>query len=232
MIDVVMLTHTKDIDIFKMTCRAVATMLGDNPHDRMRVILVESNPGFYDYKEAFPNEPIVVVEYPQAPFNYNKALNVGFNYLLANSQYVVIANNDILCEDKWFDRLALMMIRYGLAAASPFCPGWPPHEELGIDFEVFIGTRTSYEFCGWCVCIKRDALDSIRPLDERFRFEFQDVDMVDQLTRRNYRCGLVTQSKVHHLLNKSHHLIPAEDRHGMIEGAREIYLNKQNEQPA
>jgi hypothetical protein len=227
-VDVVMLTNTADWDIYKMTCEAIRSLrLSDECVD-FNVILVESAevvPGGWDYDGIAD----LVVRTP-APFNYNQALNVGFDKLspvegrIDLTQCVVICNNDLVFRRGWFSEMNLAMIEYNLDVASPVSPGWPPHEELckQLMSTTFFGTRTSYEVAGWCFCIRRDALDAIRPFNEKFAFEFQDVAMVKELQRAGYgKMALVRHSQVVHLLNQSHRLI--ENRQGMIEGAVEIY---------
>lgn len=234
MIDVVMLTNTADEGIFKMTLDALRSLDESEIAIDFNVILVESNGQFHDgiprwdYTKFFP---VTLLPFKGEKFNYNAALNQAFEHLSPDSTHVVISNNDVLFHKQWASLLTGFMSRYHLHVGSPFAPGWAPHEEnFTDDWEVYLGTRTSFEVTGWCVCLRRDALEAIRPFDERFGFEFQDVDMVDRLIEAGYnRMGLVRQSYVTHLLNQSHHLIG--DRKGMIEGAREIYLQKRNEQP-
>lgn len=241
MIDVVMLTNTADEGLFKMTLDALRSLDESEIAIDFNVILVESNGDFeqvaptlrvprrWNYLDYFPG--ITLLEYRGEKFNYNAALNQAFEHLSPDSTHVVISNNDVLFHKQWASVLTGFMSRYHLHVGSPFAPGWAPHEEnFTDDWEVYLGTRTSFEVAGWCVCLRRDALEAIRPFDERFVFEWQDVDMVDRLIEAGYnRMGLVRQSYVTHLLNQSHHLIG--DRTGMIEGAREIYLQKRNEQP-
>lgn len=229
MIDLIMLTNTADKAIFDMTCGALESLYLSENDIEFNVILVESNPSApYRFGDFFP---LTMIQYEGEKFNYNAALNQAFNHLSSDSKFVVIANNDLVFHSHWAYILTKEMEKHKLHVGSPFAPGWEPHEENFGDYaDVFLGTRTSFEVAGWCVCLRRDVLEAIRPFDERFCFEFQDVDMVDKLLNMGYNSiGLVRHSRVRHLLNQSHRLIAEQDRSNMIEGARHTYMQKQNE---
>lgn len=230
-VDVVMLSYTKDREIFDMTCEALNSLDESELAYRFNVVLVETNTQYREQGFDYTGLYAIKVITPDIPFNYNAYLNIGFQHISQkpyDAPLVVIANNDLLFRKGWFSRLHNAIEQNRLDVASPRSPGWHVHEEHFPKTGVYIGTRTSFEVCGWCLCVWRNLLEEILPLDERFRFEFQDVDFVDQLIKLGHnRMGLVCESEVVHLLNKSHRLI--ESRDGMIEGAREIYLGKQNE---
>lgn len=233
-VDVIMLSNTADADLYYMTSRAIQSMRIADKTATFNVILVETQSAEFLEKNHFSYGGIHVVHAPE-PWGYNRALNAGFEHLSQPEGRVitactVICNNDLVFRRGWFHALYLDMIEYDLAVASPVSPGWRPHEELCTQSmsTTFFGTRTSYEVAGWCFLIRREALDAIRPLDERFRFEFQDVDMVEQLKKAGYgKMALVRGAEVVHLLNQSHRLI--ENRVGMIEGAAAIYEGKYGE---
>lgn len=233
-VDVIMLSNTADEAIYQMTQAAIKGMQVADESATFNVILVETLP-YWHLEEEHHLYPGVTTIFPYADgesFNYNHSLNCGFEYLSqpegrGTTPCTVICNNDLVFRRGWFHELYMDMINYDLDVASPVSPGWPPHEELccGSMSTTFFGTRTSYEVSGWCFLIRREALDAIRPLDERFRFEFQDVDMVEQLKRTGHgKMALVRRSEVVHLLNQSHRLI--DNREGMIEGAAAIYEGK------
>lgn len=229
-VDVVMLSNTADRRIYEMTREAITTMRESDPDHFFRVVLVETQHPNFMAEQGFDYEDICTPIYPKAvnadkKFNYNEFLNLGLQLNNNQSQHVVIANNDLVFHEHWFTNLAREMHRYTLDVASPFAPGWPPHEAMPKAPDLLFGTRTSYEVCGWCWCFRKSSLELILPLDVRFNFEFQDVDIVQQLLAQGHgRMALVRSAKVTHLLNQSHHLL--EDKEGMIAGAADTYREK------
>lgn len=224
-VDLVMLTNTADAPIYEMTCKALRTLYASEQEHKFNVLLIETDTeSGFDYETEFGRHYGLRVLAPGTPFNYNAYLNFAFEHL-GDSHPIVIANNDLVFDPGWFSALYAAMDVYRLSAASPRSPGWHVHEEKYPKQGIYFGTEVGHEFCGWCVCLHRDALDAIRPLDERFAFEFQDVDMIEQLKLKGYgRMALVAHSTVTHLVNRSHRLI--KERHGMIEGAADIYRGK------
>lgn len=232
-VDVVVLSNTADEAIYQMTKAAIKGMQVADETATFNVILVETQSAQFLEDNGFSYGGIHVI-HPDGPFNYNRFLNAGFEHLSpvmdradSRIQCAVICNNDLVFRRGWFHALYAKMVEFGLDVASPVSTGWPPHEELCTQSmrTIFFGGRTSYEVSGWCFLIRREALDAIRPFDERFRGEFQDCAMVKDLVAAGYgKMALVRDAEVLHLLNRSHHL--ASDWQEMIDEGRKIYLEK------
>jgi GT2 family glycosyltransferase len=219
-----MLANCADEQATTMTQEAIRTLQETTWNHKLVPVVVETNERnleahkHADYLVVFPNEP----------FNYNRFLNKGLEVLDGwDCEYTALVNNDLLFEHQWFDKILAAMVEHKLDSACPYAPGWPPHESMP-SRDTRVGSMVAHEFCGWCVVIKTEVLKKILPLDESFAFEWQDVDMIEQLRRKHegWRHGLIFGSRVKHLLNQSHRFL--ETRQGMIEGAREIFERKYN----
>lgn len=196
MINVVILSNTANETIYKMTQECI-----DSIHSSCsaNIVVVETNINAIDFNCA---DKICINE----PFNFNRFLNFGINYCLdkwPESQYTVLANNDLLFMPKWFDYMEPHF--WAFDCLSPKSPGWPFQQQF--EFGVHEGWEIGHEFSGWCLVFKTDSLRKILPLDEQFEFWCADNDMVETMKSINMRHALVADSHVIHLINKSHSLI-------------------------
>jgi hypothetical protein len=215
-VDVVILSYTKTQELYEMTLRGIKSLNESETDYTFNIVLVETD---REHQWAWPDN--VTMVHCNLPFIYNQALNKGICQL-GEADQVVIANNDVLFTPGWFTHIAAAMKEHSLDSASPLTLDWQPHSDYD-ESTVHIGFRTSYQFCGWCLVLNREALETVIPLDEQFAFEFQDNDLAKQLEQLGYRHALVGRSQVVHLLNRSHHLLTEDERTRMITKAREVF---------
>jgi hypothetical protein len=104
-LDIIMLTNTKDDNIYKMTCKAIES-LRKSEETSFNLILIESNKeNNYEYKVEHYIKPDI-------DFNYNSYLNIGSKYCV--SDYSAISNNDVVFHSKWWTNLKTAMIKNNL----------------------------------------------------------------------------------------------------------------------
>lgn len=224
--DLIILTNTADILTYEMTLNAISTLRKSEPNNKFRVILVESNQNNY-YKY-----PVDIMLPYKGDFNYNRALNMAFEYI--ESDYVAVFNNDVSFQANWYTILRYYMDVFELDSASPLCPT----EQFGIKPEatkfllslpehiVHINGGSVTCFCGWGWVMKRNVLDMIRPLSEDMVFWFQDDDIVMSLKSINKKHGLVTSSHVIHFGQKSYNLIEQSKIYSMTHGVHDKFRQK------
>ena len=212
-VDIVFLANTSDENMRQMTQNAIDSFLASHDPAKCGVVVVETNPNTGKY-------PGAVTLIPGEPFNYNRFLNIGFRHLLnqqEQSDYTVIANNDVVFHKNWLKNIVKEMKYNNLDAASPKNPGWFQHTDVK-DYTLK-GWGIGKHFCGWCIIIKTESLKKLLPFDEQFEFWCQDNDMAMRMQELGMKHAVVGKSEVVHLTNKSHHLVQ-DLRHatdGMVE---------------
>lgn len=203
-VDIIMLANVEDEHQFIITHNAINTLLRSETNFNFKIKLIESSSISSRYRNynfhAYEN--VKVIE-PNKPFNYNAFLNIGLEY--CDSDFIVFANNDLKFGYCWFSEIYNAMTKHNLGAASPLCPVWWRHR--GMPFGVFEGYENGILFSPWCTVYTKEAIEEIKPLDERFSYWYQDDDIIMCLKRRDVRHALVTTSEVEHLGSQSHYLI-------------------------
>jgi len=193
----VMLSNASDVNYTAMTAKAIEGYM--NTTEGM-LALVETNPN----ARWECNERLKVI-YPSEKFNYNRFLNHGFAQCdVSKYDYFGIFNNDLIFGDNWLDNA----FNYEWNSFSPVSEGWFKHDNVAQG--ATYGWETGKYFCGWAVVMDRDAFNVVHPFDEQFKFWCQDDDMAITLKTSGMKHALISDSKVKHLLSKSHKLLENE----------------------
>jgi GT2 family glycosyltransferase len=193
-VDVIILTDSTNIP---MTQRTIITLHDSEEDHIFHIQLIDSgdhNPnkyhGFHNYI------------HPESKFNYNAYLNIGFAYTTAD--WVVISNDDVAYEHHWFTEM--MNIHNERPDIESFSPRDPVLYAKYFPYH-FIGSPSRYceshvvtEFLeGWCIAIKKTALDKIRPFDEQFDMYYQDNDFSEMLIKEGIKHAMVRYSMALHM---------------------------------
>jgi GT2 family glycosyltransferase len=199
-IDVIILTNTKTEKNLTMTLRTIYTLRDSEVGYKFNVHLVES--GDDHTKDYF--ETGIVANYikPNEPFNYNKFINIAMDYV--TSDWVIISNNDVGYEKNWLSEI--MIINKERPDIHSFSPRDPALYIKYFDWH-FINSPSKYfeeytvheALMGWCLVVKKEALDKIGPFDEQFDMYYQDNDYARMLIKHGIKHALVKDSIVCHL---------------------------------
>ncbi|NCU27057.1 glycosyltransferase, partial [Candidatus Nomurabacteria bacterium] len=187
--DVVMLCHSKNSTIKKMTQDAILSLHASSETYKFKVYLVETS---HDKVSYLGVEEVIQ---PKTKFNYNAYLNIGF--AKCSSEFIVVSNNDVIFHKNWFEEI----VKVNADSATPFSPGWGPHQ--GLEGKIIEGYRTGIELGGWCIVSKKTTLDKIGKFDEQFDLYHQDDDYGMQLKKHKLVHMFVGTSRVTHLLGKT-----------------------------
>lgn len=229
-VDVIILSNTTNENLFNILKQAVNTLHESEKNYKFNVIVVESNKNLSSTFTTKLNEIRARFIIPKADFNYNLFLNIGIRE--SKSDYIVIANNDLIFYSNWFSEIVTQFNNdRELMSVSPIDRQWFRHSEniFNSSNEIYIGNKTSFEFAGWCFVIKREVLKALGSFDERFSFYYQDNDWVNLYNLHNIKHGLCTKSNVHHLLSKSIDILKgAEAKIYSMEFHHKIYADKWN----
>lgn len=197
-IDVIVLTNSKDKETISMTKRTMISMQEAEKNYKFHFHLVESGFDSFSHYGYLIDNYIIMRE----KFNYNKFINNALKY--TKHDWLVISNNDVGYEKNWFSEI--MQIhdkRPDIESFSPKDPmlymkyfDWHFIESIGDYFESYI---VSEAIMGWCLAIKRSALDKITPFDEQFDMYYQDNDYEMMLRKNDIKHALVRHSIACHL---------------------------------
>jgi GT2 family glycosyltransferase len=218
MIDVIVLTYTKNLYFYGLTCRTINSLRENNQLD-FNIIVVETNKTDRTY--PYPNCTVLV---PTEEFNYNKFLNIALQF--CKNKYVLICNNDLYFAQNSVKNLIDAMELYDVPSASPHEPNWHASRltEEEKSKEIVYGFEVEKIVTGWCICMRRDLLQTIGSFDESFKFWYQDNDYAMSLQKHGLKHILVNSSHVYHELSQSHGLI--ENKDGMTHNLKKIFFEK------
>lgn len=222
-IDVIILSYAKNDNIIKMNNDCINSLNKSTDEHTFNILLIETDSSKkYEYEQ-----PNVKVIQPGIEFNYNKFLNIGFKECKNN--WVLISNNDTIYHKNFLEGLFNANEKDSeILSMSPMDDNWHRHATFNKDIKVHYGYRTSYEVAGWSILVNRSVIDKIGGFDEQFTFWYQDNDYANCLKVNGIKHALITDSKVTHLLSRSHGLIEQEKKHSMTDGLGVVFLNKWN----
>lgn len=220
-IDVIILSYTKDESIHKMTNECIDSINNSTTAHTFNIILVET-----DKSGTFPyTQDNVTTIVPEEDFNYNKFLNIGLKE--CKNEWILISNNDTVYHNGWLEKmLESHDIDNEILSMSPFDDIWHIHNTFDKATPIHYGHRVSYEITGWSILMNKKVLEIIGDFDEDFKFWYQDNDYAQNLLKHKIIHALITDSKVTHLLSRSHGLIDNNERHNMTNGLNSVFINK------
>ena len=76
------------------------------------------------------------------------------------------------------------------------------------------------------ILVHKSVIEKIGGFDEQFTFWYQDNDYANSLIQNGIKHALITNSKVTHLLSRSHGLIEQEKKYEMTDGLGVKFMNK------
>lgn len=222
-VDVIILSYAKNDDIIKMNNDCIDSLNKSSNEHTFNILLIETNSSKkYEY-----GQPNVKVIQPGIEFNYNKFLNIGLKR--CKNDWILISNNDTLYHKNFLKSMFLANQKDNLILSmSPMDDGWFRHQTFDKSVEIYYGYRTSYEVAGWSILLHKNVIEKINGFDEQFTFWYQDNDYASSLKQHNIKHALITNSKVTHLLSKSHNLIEKEKVFEMTDGLGQVFMNKWN----
>lgn len=185
-VDIVILSNAKNDYLHELTYQTIKSAL--EADGEKYVFVLEQNAIFWEY--YFPGYTNIVTIGMGGEFNYNKFANFGASF--GTSEYICIANNDLIFHSKWWVEMC--------KSIAPVCSPWEPNDkrqhDLIFDSE---GFEVGRHFSGWCFVISRWAWNKIGGFDEEFAFWCADNSVVEQVKSIGLTPKLVRNSIVHHL---------------------------------
>jgi len=183
-----------------------------NTRHPYRLILVDNASGgdTRDYlnriSREYPDKILVIRN--SENLGFIKAVNQGIRRSIA--PYVCVLNNDTLASDGWLKELVWFAAKHGdVGLLNPLCNG---HESRGKSVNGYAreiskdrGKYMEMNQCqGFCMLVKREVLDKVGMLDERFGLGgFDDTDYSMRAHKTGYRCVCVHSAYVYHKEHRS-----------------------------
>jgi len=220
-VDVIILSYVKDDSIIKMNNDCINSLNSSSENIKFNILLIETD-WIKEYKYDQPNVKVIQ---PKEEFNYNKFLNIGLKE--CNNDWVLISNNDTIYHKNFLEE---MMVAHNydnqILSMSPMDDDWHRHQTFDKKSDIYYGYRTSYEVAGWSILVHKSAIQAIGGFDEQFTFWYQDNDYAYSLMKNNIKHALITNSKVTHLLSKSHGFLEGRKKYEMTDGLGHVFMNK------
>lgn len=139
------------------------------------------------------------------PYNYGwvKGINEGYKYINKDSDFVIFANNDVVVtEEGWLQRL-LNHFTEDTGAVGPVS-----NYVIGRQSTTFnhpgIWEEYTNTLIGFFICIRKDVLDKVGLLDERFgEGGADDHDISIRIRKAGYKLKIARDAFVYHSGSKS-----------------------------
>lgn len=136
------------------------------------------------------------------PFNYNKTLDIGIQN--SNSEWIVMANNDLIFEKNWFTEiLNAQKERPDISSFSSWNNfGRWHHNRLPDAEDIREGYKIGDEICGWILIIERKNYLKLNLVSD-VSFWYSDNIYANEIQRNNLKHALVKKSIVNHLTSRT-----------------------------
>lgn len=186
MVDVIILSNAKTFELASLTAQTIDSLLKATPESKMRVFVLEQTE---DVSWDLLDKRITTI-YPDQEFNYNRFANIGASE--GSSEWICIANNDLIFMDGWLDHL----LEANHPIVSPKCPIDKRQKEIIFNT---VGDEVGKHLSGWCFMISRKLWKEIGGFDEDFSFWCADNSLMEQLKLIGILPMVVPLAKVEHL---------------------------------
>lgn len=201
-VDVFMLTNTKNREYFDITRDAVLSLkASETLNFRFKVYLIESSIGsnFIDDYTGLGCEVILFND----RFSFSKVINYALRH--TKNKYVLLTNNDVIFDKNWFVELYKYTNLKDVAVWSTYDPNL--NFQHSSTTEVIEGYKPCGIHSGWCYLIDVDKIRDQKFLSEEFDVWFMDDDFCMNLQNHGFRQILCKKSIVYHLNGKSNNII-------------------------
>jgi GT2 family glycosyltransferase/glycosyltransferase involved in cell wall biosynthesis len=240
-VDVIILSYSKTAKEYEMTKNAIKSLRSSSPSVGMRFIVVETNQKLSEEPFAQTDKTLfgsgVEVCYPGGPFEFNKYLKAGYDFLSklvkdiqlfvpdhVDARYLALMNNDVTLFNPGFMAHMLEGMKF-VMSASPLGlreATWGlVNRSVAVDENYDINRAVN----GWFLMFDKKILNAL-PFEKLFPPEFTwyggDIHYAQQLERCGYKHGMINAAQALHLQKQSHPLrtaagfAPPSDRNAML----------------
>lgn len=202
MINFIILTKTKDENIFNMTNNLIQSIKNtiypeNTTFSNYRIIIIESQK---NCKYKFDN--CITLQFDQQNFNYNHAINQSINYCLSNfmqNDWFCFMNNDLICDKEWI--LKINNVYSSNSQILSFGFETPYIKKKNLEFQ--IGYNLFKHLMGCVIFCNKQVILKIGKWDQMFDYYYQDDDYLQQLQKYNILHAVIKDCRITHLGQKT-----------------------------
>lgn len=193
------------------------------------------------YLRNIENEPWVKIIYNNKNEGYVKACNLGIKFSRGN--VIVLLNNDVFVTPNWLSNLLKCLFhRDNVGAVSPVTNNSPYYQTIDVQFsdvKEMIEFAEKFNFSdeakweerlklvGYCLVIKRNVIERIGLLDERFSpGNYEDDDYSIRMIQAGYKLFLCKDTFVYHVGGASFSKV--KDYNILLRKNRQKFIDKWN----
>jgi GT2 family glycosyltransferase len=206
---VVVVTH--DNLVFSRLCLETLLCVTEAPSFELVIVDNGSTDGTPDYLRALAAAdsrvlPITI----STNLGFARAVNAGIG--VARGEAVVLLNNDTIVASGWLIRLLRHLQDHGVGMVGPVTNQAPDESRVAVDYSTYggfleaaaarAGRDRGRDVAGltlFCAALRRDVIDRLGPLDNRFEVGmFEDDDYCMRLGAAGLRLRLAEDVLVHH----------------------------------
>jgi len=220
-IDIIILSYAQNAELKTITENCIGSLLAseDPAKIKFKVLVLESEKLADNFQYAG-----TTTIYPKEEFSYNRYLNIGIEH--TNANFVCLCNNDLIFKKNWASEILKSFNKFPeLSSASPACSIHHPKHGFELFNGIYAGYRSRYELAGWCVFLKREALNRMGKLDENYKFWCADNDFSNMLMVLGLRHALVSSAIVDHIDGATFDF-QTEQRQGELTAGEFFYFEK------
>jgi len=220
-IDVIILSNTANLDYYNMLKNCINTIKASEGVET-NIIVVETNKKLKGKKDTLKLPIDVFVVPDDEKFNFNKYQNYGLDH--CKNDYICFSNNDVYYEKDTLYKLYKQLDKYD--SVSPW-----EKTISNLFFSkpgIYEGYATRQYVTGWCILTKKQTLEKIGRLDERFSFWFADDDYSKMLEINGLKHALIGDAVVNHLCQRSHNLWGPSEHYNQTDGLGKVFEDKWN----
>jgi len=211
-VDIIFLTHNQS----EMSLKCLDA-LKENTHHPFRLIWIDNGSDIHHYEMVKDK----VSEFESLGYRYGvnrfyaKAINQGI--ILSDTRYVVTLSNDVFVTDNWLTKLVSVMENYPkVGLLSPLTDNIgspaPNAREAIVQYDLAVnggsldginGLPERFGNCldlvsMFCAMIRKEAIEKVGLLDERFFILANDDDYCDRIRLAGYETGVCLNCFVRH----------------------------------
>ena len=236
--------HKEDLE------KCIESIVKKTSYNNYEIIVVENNSEtneIFDYYNEINNKYNVKILHWKGEFNYSAINNFGIKDSIG--EYIVLLNNDIeIISENWIEEMLMFSQRrdVGIVGAKLYYQddtiqhagvilgiggvGSHAHRTLYREDPGYFGRAKIVQnlsaVTAACLMIRKDVLDEVQGLDEKFKVAFNDVDLCMKVREKGYLVVFTPYAEMYHYESKSRGAEDTAEKKKRFEGEINRFKDK------